>query len=226
MAKQKRGEDEAGRQRVEIVRRYLQGETQEQIAESLGLSQSQISLDLRVAKQQWRQQYARDVQEVIQEEIARIRLMESESWRGWNESQQVKESTTHRTIVKGDFETEETTVTREKSCGNPAFLTVLLACIEKRCKLMGVSTHLRLRDIDAAVKLLKSRGYKVFKPDDGDLAISLHNLVDAGIIPPQSVDDVLAAIVKSNGIMQEELRQAFNKSDRALVGVGVEEVAE
>ena len=223
MPRHKRSEGEADRQRPEIIRRYLMGETQEQIAESLGLSQQQISYDLREAKKQWKEQYNRDIQELIEEEIARLKLIESELWIGWNTSKQIKESTTHKSGTKGDMPSEETSVTRETSAGNPAFLNTLLNAIATRTEFMGLASEIKIRDVAAAIRILKSRGYHVFDPEVGDVAIALHSLVNSSIIPADSVDGILSAIKKSDGVMKEELRQVFNKSDRSSMGVMLEE---
>jgi len=149
----------------------------------LGVSQQQIFLDLREAKKEWRQRYAQQAQEVLEEEVARLSLIEREFWQAWNKSKPVKESTTHKTGLRGETSIEQTMIVRESSPGNPSFLNGVLETITQRLELMGITTELKFQDINAAVKLLKSRGYRVFAPEVGDVALALHALVNAEIIP-------------------------------------------
>ena len=124
---------------MEVARRYLQGEMQSQIAASFGVSQQQISQDLRAIRTQWLAATIRDFDALKAEELAKIDRVEREYWLAWERSQQDKEISFEETGVKGT----RTGSRSEGQAGNPAFLEGVLKCISKRCEILGLDAPKR-----------------------------------------------------------------------------------
>lgn len=127
--------------RLEITRRYLKGESQPQIAEALGITRSLVSYDLQVIQDRWRQSGLYDLNEARGRELARIDEVEREAWQAWADSKQDKQIAVQRS-GGGDREkpltVKEAMLRKEGQSGNPAFLTIVLDCIERRSKLLGL----------------------------------------------------------------------------------------
>lgn len=78
---------------------------------------------------------------------------------------------------------------------------------------MDVSTKLvkeAVGDEVWAKELLRRKGYHVFEPGMGDVAMALNSLVTAKIIPYDIVPKIIDAIKDSEIIISEKLQSAFN----------------
>jgi hypothetical protein len=128
----RRTPDQRERDLAEVSRLRLQGLTQAEIALRLGVSQQQISRDLKRIARQWRAESDRSVRDLIAIELARLDQVESDSWDAWERSCQ---PATKRTEARGGGRVTETTVQR---VGDPRFLDKVLECIEHRCGLIGL----------------------------------------------------------------------------------------
>lgn len=142
--------------RTEVARRYLQGEMQEDIARSFGVTQGQISQDLKVIRAAWLAAAIRDFDAAKAEELAKIDAVEREYWQAWERSKQDKEVATQEAQEPLPLTPEEikagkkpkpprkkVTLRKEGQSGNPAFLQGVLACIDKRCKILGLDAPTR-----------------------------------------------------------------------------------
>lgn len=205
----KRGRDEPARQRAEVISRYFEGETQAEIAHSLGVSQQQISTEIKGAREEWRIEYARNSAEVFEQHLAKLMYFQRQYWKAWNESKTPKETTANKKGFRGEIEIEETTVTREKCVGNPAFLDGALRCFFKEIELRGLTVELNKKDTMAAIKIAKAAGYSVFEPGENDIAIALHSFLSSKLIPEWRVQKILAALKESEEMTQEKIKLAF-----------------
>lgn len=71
----------------EVARLYLQEKrSQGEIAEALGVTQQQVSYDLKTLQRQWRESSTRAISEAQAEEIARIDALERTYWEAWAQS--------------------------------------------------------------------------------------------------------------------------------------------
>ena len=127
--------------RTEVARRYLQGEMQEQIAQSFGVSQAQISKDLTVIRAAWLAAAVRDFDAARAQELAKIDAVEREYWEAWERSKKDKETTLHD--VDGAKQIKKATIRREGQSGNAAYLAGILTCIERRCSILGLDAPKR-----------------------------------------------------------------------------------
>lgn len=78
---------------------------------------------------------------------------------------------------------------------------------------MEVSTKLTREAVGDdiwAKDLLRRKGYHVFEPGMGDIAIALNSLVAAKIIPYEIVPRIINAIKESEMAMSEKIQNAFN----------------
>lgn len=125
--------------RVDVAQRYLRGEMQSQIAHAFGVSQQQISQDLKAIRSLWLASAIRDFDAAKAQELAKIDEVERAAWNGWARSQEDKEVTFSEVGVKGARSGSRS----EGQAGAPAFLQVVLSCIERRCKILGLDAPQR-----------------------------------------------------------------------------------
>ena len=98
------------KQTVGMIRR---GATQTEAASALGLSQQQISHDLRGVRAEWRAQTFQEVDKLVQEELEKLQLLETQYLEGWRDS-------------------------RTNGPGNWQFLHGVLGVIKLRSELLGL----------------------------------------------------------------------------------------
>jgi len=125
--------------RADVAARYLRGEMQSQIAASYGLSRQQITADLATIRAAWLASAVRDFDAAKAEELAKVDEVERAAWDGWARSQQPKE-VTHQEDRDGK---RKASLRKEGQAGNPAFLQVVLTCIDKRCAILGLDAPKR-----------------------------------------------------------------------------------
>lgn len=104
---------------LRIAEMYKNGHSQIAIARELGLSQGQVSLDIAEVKRRWRAESVEFIDDAKQEELRKIDNLEMTYWESWERS--LKDA-----------------VKRSGQSGNPAFLSGVMSCIDRRCKLLGL----------------------------------------------------------------------------------------
>lgn len=161
MAEPKRTEFQAERDREEIARMYLRGETQQAITDYLNrtyysaspLSRQQISYDVRLLIERWVKSSVNHIDQRKAIELAKIDRLENEYWDAWIRSKENAEveiteqiGTRQKQKTVKD-EPQEITIIPERvkkykrvegQSGNPAFLEGVLKCIAKRCEILGL----------------------------------------------------------------------------------------
>lgn len=144
MAAPKRNPTELARDRARTAELYLKSWTQNAIAAELGVSQGQVSKDLKAVRQGWLESAVRDFDAAKAAELAKIDNLEREAWAAYERTVGPHTVTTDidGTNDKGSFDrkTERT----EHLAGNPAFLNVVMTCIDRRCKILGVDAPQKL----------------------------------------------------------------------------------
>jgi|688.fasta_scaffold239219_2 hypothetical protein len=141
MAARKRTPFQREEDLVQITRLYLQGRTQRDIAEVVGVSQGQVNHDLKLIQQRWRESSIMDMNEAKQRELERLDLLEREYWAAWEQSKNERTKARQESDGKskdGKPNVVRATMEREQRDGNPAFLAGVMSCIERRCKLLGL----------------------------------------------------------------------------------------
>jgi hypothetical protein len=125
--------------RQQVATLYLQQKFQSEIAAALGVTQQQISYDLKVLQAEWLASALRDFDAAKALELAKIDEAERAYWAGWERSCQARDVTTTKR-VRGDVPRTERSRRRETPVGDPRFLDGVLRCIHQRCDLLGLST--------------------------------------------------------------------------------------
>ena len=143
--------------RQHVARMYFQGYLQAQMAVELGVTQPQISQDLKYLRQEWLTSALMDFNAAKARELAHLDALELEYWEGWKRSQQPKRKTTREIITRAtptrpgadesateDNPTEpvpyrRVTVVEETQVGNPKFLDGIKDCIKLRCAILNVT---------------------------------------------------------------------------------------
>ncbi len=115
MAAKKRTKKQRERDLATVASYYCQGLYQYQIAEKMGLSQSQICYDLKVLHKRWMESSVSDFNQRKAEELAKIDNVEKEAWVAWTTSK-----------------------ASQTPAGDPRFLQNVQWCIQKRCKILGL----------------------------------------------------------------------------------------
>ena len=124
--------------RQEVAGLYLRGAQQYDIARQLGVSQQQISFDLKAVREMWLASAVRDFDALKAEQLAKIDHVEAEAWGAWVRSQQPREVTlTERT--EGEKASHKASVRREGQAGDPRFLERVQKCIDQRCEILGLN---------------------------------------------------------------------------------------
>jgi hypothetical protein len=129
----------AEQRREQIAALYVQGQSQRMIAQQVGVTQQQVSYDLKAIQKTWLASTLRDFDAAKAEQLAKIDQAESAYWAAWERSQTPREVTTTKEVT-GDFPRTETTTRLETPVGDPRFLDGVLKCIQQRCDLLGLSS--------------------------------------------------------------------------------------
>lgn len=125
--------------RVSIAKYYLEGRFQHEIADVLNLSQQQVSYDIKAIQQYWQEKYEYQLDELRSQELARIDHLERTYWNAWEKSQMPKDITT----TGKDGDRVRVAKRSEQRNGNPAYLSGVQWCIDRRCKLLGLDAPIK-----------------------------------------------------------------------------------
>lgn len=119
----------------QIAAYYLKGMRQADIAEKLGVTQPQVSYDLKTIHKRWRESALVNMNEVKHRELARIDELERTYWDAWARSCEEKTKTRTEKVVDG---VTKASVEKDQMLGNPSYLSGVQWCIEQRCKIFGL----------------------------------------------------------------------------------------
>lgn len=136
MSEKKRTPTERAADLEKIAALYLKGKRQVDIAAELGVTQQQISYDLKEIHDRWRASTLIDINEAKHRELARIDELEREYWEAWRRSCEEKTKTRTKKTLGGNA--TEASIEKDQMLGNPAYLAGVQWCIERRCKIFGI----------------------------------------------------------------------------------------
>jgi hypothetical protein len=123
----------------EVSRLYLLGWPQHKIGQKCGVTQQQISLDLKVIRAQWLESAMQDFDAAKAKELAKLDLVESEFMDSWLKSKEQPRQTTSTKRKTGSNPSDEAAFRNEQSFGDPRYLDGALKCISKRCDILGLN---------------------------------------------------------------------------------------
>lgn len=136
MAENKRTKEVRENDLVKISKLYLQGKTQREIAQVIGVSRVQISYDLKQIFTEWKAERISTFEERLLLELSKIDFLESEAWEAWEKS---KVDTGRISEIKNEQgKIFSHTYTVEGVIPNKLYLDIIFKCIETRLKILAV----------------------------------------------------------------------------------------
>lgn len=127
---------------------YLKGKRQVDIAAELGVTQQQVSYDLKTIHKRWRESTTINLDEAKHRELDRIDLLEQTYWSAWERSldERTKTRTERNTTGGGENQVsrDKASIEKETLLGIPAYLAGVERCIELRCKILGINAPQRV----------------------------------------------------------------------------------
>lgn len=158
MAKRKPGERQhtnkkgVEERRRTVARLLVKSVPQYEIARICGVSSTQISRDIKHIRKEWKESRLEDTDEYVSQELAKIAVIEEEAWKAWEKSCEkvvstrvVKEAPSKQ-YPDGKMSKQ---VQEQERHGDKAMLDIVLNCIEKRCKLLGIEKPIKIAETDA-----------------------------------------------------------------------------
>jgi hypothetical protein len=123
--------------RQEVAALYLSGKYQSEIARLVGVSQQQVSHDLKTVQREWLASSLRDFDTIKAEQLAKIDRIESEAWQAWERSLQPREVSVQE-VTQGEHRINKVTLRKEGQDGDPRYLQIAQRCIDQRIDLLGI----------------------------------------------------------------------------------------
>jgi len=135
-------------QLAEVAARYVRGMSQWKIGKELGITQQQVSYDLKIVRQRWLESSIRDFDEARAVEVAKIDDAELEFRAAWERSQCLRKVTSSKTKTGRDSSVEDG-IREEEQAGDPRFMDGVLKCIHMRSELLGLNAAKKISVLDA-----------------------------------------------------------------------------
>jgi hypothetical protein len=195
MAHHKRSPVQRERDYQTIAELYLQGCTQLEIADRLELSQSQISLDLKVIKKRWQASSMANFDLLMQIQMARIDLISRTLWEGYERSLSPREIVTQQVFCRGSIDDSRSgdvcrTTKNETVESHPiAYMNALIKVEYLRCKVLGLATS----------------------PGSVDEIAMIEGMIRLGLLP----DSILDLAVEKAADFTKTMREAIAGSSQA-----------
>lgn len=108
-----------------IAARYLRGEHLTDISKDIGISYPTIINDIKLLSNRWQKASIADIAKAKAAEIAKIQEVEKAAWEAWQASKT-------KTVVSNGEPIDL------DDAGNAKFLDIVLSCIDKRLKILGI----------------------------------------------------------------------------------------
>lgn len=148
MAANKRTKSQIIKDRADIAAMLLKGMTLRSITDVIGgryrggLAVSTIQRDSEAIWKEWREAATEDIKTLQRMELKKLEYVVREAWEAWDRS---KEGVTESSIREYDSSQEDgkrytvrTTKIIPQRDGNPQFLSIILQCIEKQIRILGL----------------------------------------------------------------------------------------
>jgi hypothetical protein len=154
--------------RKEVAKRYVQGQSQWEIANDLNLSETTVTGDIRTIREQWLASALQDFNSAKAMELAKIDNLEATAWEAWHRSCADQRKITTKQALKGTkaepLSNPDPRSSRKKppltlemmvvgqdteiknTGGNPAFLATIQWCIEVRVKILGLVQDIKINN--------------------------------------------------------------------------------
>ena len=127
---------------AKVAALYITGRyTMRQMAQMVGeITVQQIRRDLFHIRRMWEESANQDVKFYLSKELARLDAVEAEAWRSFQESKGAQTESSKEVVIdaEGDITTKRAKK-RKKGVGDASFLALILGCVDRRVKLLGLA---------------------------------------------------------------------------------------
>lgn len=153
--RQSRSASQIERDNLLVSNFYLQGLNQGDIATKVGIDQTTVSRTLKTLQAKWAEKSVMNIDARKRVELERIDLVEREAWQAWERSKGDKTEQLTRSkalpSVKDPSKLEVQPVTdiqqrKWVTEGNPKYLNVIMECVERRCKILGIDAPIKISE--------------------------------------------------------------------------------
>jgi hypothetical protein len=139
--------------RARIAELKLKGHSLTEIARGLGMTHWQVLYDLRIVVKRWQDSALANVDEMRGRELAKLDIMEKEAWEAWEKSKGKKRTKTYEAgYAAGEAVPEKQTAREEETFGDPRYFDLLLKCMDRRIKLLGIEAPAKDEDAGVVVR--------------------------------------------------------------------------
>lgn len=140
---------------------YLRGHSIRQIVDAVNnQSERQTSIrtvhnDIQTLLAEYKEQRIAELEDAQRVELAKINEVEKTAWEAWERSKQ-KEMQTDKSVT-GEKSRTESGTTKEETPGDPRFLQIVMNCIDRRCKIMGMDAPITIQGtgVDGAITIVR-----------------------------------------------------------------------
>lgn len=148
-----------------IAKMYVRGRTQMDMATELGVSQGQISSDLKRVLKKWEEERIHDIDRYKNEQLVRINTIEEEMWTAWEKSKITKKivvtkqksgemkddidpHTGKKIKVQADQYWRAGTTEEEPVSGDMQYMNGIMWCVQERAKIIGLYAPKKVAQTD------------------------------------------------------------------------------
>lgn len=149
----------------QIAKLYVRGTTQMDMAKMLGVSQGQISSDLRLVLKKWQEERLHDIDRYKNEQLVRINAIEEEMWAAWEKSKTTKKVIINKSKsgemldvidpVTGKMTKQQSdkywragTTEEEPVSGDMQYMNGIMWCVQERAKILGLYAPKKVANTD------------------------------------------------------------------------------
>lgn len=126
------------RDRIAAMR--LQGYTFREIATACGISVTVAYDNYKVVEDRWRKSAMASMNDIKARELAKLDLIEQEAWQGYSRSREDKVEINQQFMHEGDARLQTgTRAKRVGQVGDAKWLAIVLDCMDRRAKLLGLT---------------------------------------------------------------------------------------
>lgn len=157
------------KRRLDVAELYLQGFSQAMICEKLQVSPATVYNDITAIQDEWRRTRLRNFDEARSRELMTLDRIEREAWAEWERS---KKDVTIKEVSTDDENKKRAKQTQRGQTGAAAYLDVVLRCVDRRCKLLGLDSPTKIAPVTPdgenpytlSVELLHTRARQMSVP--------------------------------------------------------------
>jgi predicted transcriptional regulator len=141
----KKKQERNNRMRV-VAELYLKGWFQYDIAKHVGVTQQQVSYDLKCVYRMWRQSAIKDFDQLQERELVKIDHLEQTYWNAWQKSVEKYEKNSKEYYGKKKI-LVKTKTDEMFQFGDPRYLNGVQWCINKRCEILGINAPIKTKEM-------------------------------------------------------------------------------